>query len=956
MKILRVNMTNQKVTEEKLPEEWLLVGGRGLIARIMNKEVPPFADPLGPDNKLVIAAGPLAGTLAPQLGRISVGGKSPLTLGIKEANAGGPAAQKLDRLEIRAIVVEGASPNGQVYCLKVSAEGAALVPANELRGINNYRLAKELFARYGKKPALITIGSAGERRYKAAAVALTDIFGDPSRNAARGGMGAVMGAKGLKAIVIDDTGTKPVGVADRARFNETVKSWTDIINKDVTCNQYGKFGTPFAVASNSYQGTMPGDNYTTGRPGGFRQVTGEELRKKVWSQGGKMHGCMPGCIVQCSIIYNDAAGKHTASAYEYEAVSLLGTNLGIADLDAIARLIYICDDLGVDLIEVGSSLALAMSAGKMRSGDVESAVKLLNEIEQDTEMGCALANGAVATGKALDISRVAAFHGQAMPAHDARAVKGVGTTYATSPMGADHTAGLTYRSALAKTGQAANSLRFQVQAATCDTFGYCLNAVPGGNTSIYNFLADMMSARFGLKLSGENILETGKQTLRDELKFNEGTEFSQAHPRVPAFMRTEAVPPTNSVFDVDDAELDSVWKGLDKFSEPKRVWEVRFPTINTIVFGAGVFQRLGEQAARLGIKKAFIIADPIMKKIGNTDKMLAMLARNGIEAYVFTDVEPDPPVEEIEKTGKLYKENGCNGIIAMGGGSSMDAAKATGLRVTHPGLLTEFESMVGGSGKIRQALPPLICIPTTSGTGSEVNPYAVITDKEREVKFVITNERLVPNVAIIDPEICRTMPPALTAETGIDALAHCVEGYMALATPYHPFYEALALYGAKLVGRSLRAATANGNDIEARTDMCMAAVNGGIAFSKGLGIGHAIGHALGAHYHVSHGRAVAIGLLCFARAAQEHFQKKYLARKSPAADMAWALDQTEDLETALRKLYADIGIPSRLRDLGVPEADLEKIMFETSKDVANLTGNPVPVNEQQLLALLKAVY
>jgi len=204
----------------------------------MNKEVPPDTDPLSPQNKLIIAGGPLAGTIAPQLGRISVGSKSPLTLGIKEANAGGPAAQKLDKLGIRAIVVEGAAKEGKWYCLKIDKNEASLVPADEYQGMKNYQLAEELYKKYANKPALISIGIAGERKYKSASVSLTDTLGDPSRNAGRGGMGAVMGSKGLKALIIDDTGTPAVDVADRNLFNKTVKSWVNIItNEDISCGK-----------------------------------------------------------------------------------------------------------------------------------------------------------------------------------------------------------------------------------------------------------------------------------------------------------------------------------------------------------------------------------------------------------------------------------------------------------------------------------------------------------------------------------------------------------------------------------------------------------------------------------------------------------------------------------------------------------------------------------------------
>ncbi len=949
MRILRVNMSELKVALEDLPEEWKLIGGRGLIAKVMNKEVPPDADPLGPENKLIVAGGPLAGTMAPQLGRISVGGKSPLTLGIKEANAGGPAAQKLDKLGIRAIIVEGAPEEGKWYLLKISKDEASLVPADEYKGMGNYRLAEELYKKQGNTPALISIGIAGERKYKSASVALTDAFGDPSRNAGRGGMGALMGSKGLKAIIIDDSGTPSVDIADRARFREVVRDWVDILRKDVGCGLFRQFGTSQAVAQMSYRGTMPYKNYSSGRPEGFGQVSGEALKNNVWARGGKMHSCMPGCVVQCSIVYNDAEGKHICSAYEYEAISLLGTNLGIVDLDAIGRLKFICDDLGLDFIEVGSAISVAASASKMEMGSEESATKLLKEIEQGTDFGNILANGVVATAAALNVSRIPAFKGQAIPAHDGRAVKGVGVTYATSPMGADHTAGLTYRIATQKTGQIANSLRFQVQAATWDTLGYCLNSVPGGQASTYGFLADLLNARYKLSLTADDVVEIGKETLKDELKFNQGAEFSKVWESYPQFFRTEALPPTNSVFDVEDYELESIWDRLDTFKEPERIWEIRFGSLPPILFGAGVVQRVGERAKALNIKKALFVAGPVMKKIGLTDEVRGILGRSGVDSVVFSEIEPDPPVEEIDKAAQLYKNEGCDGIIAMGGGSSLDAAKAIAVKVSHSGPLTEYESMVGGTGKITGAIPPVICVPTTAGTGSDVNQYTVITDKQRNVKFIIMSDRLIPALAVVDPNLCRTMPKGLTAETGIDALAHCVEGYVGQTIPYHPYYSSLALYGVKLIGKSLRRAYKNPDDLDARSDMCMAAINGGICFSKGLGLGHALGHVIGAHYHISHGKAVAVSLVCFAKANKT-------ACKEEFSDLAWALNRSDDLKAALVRLYNDLNMPTRLRDLDIPEADLGKIAFETTKEVANLASNPIQLDERQILDLLKEFY
>jgi len=949
MKILRVDIGNEKTKFENLDEEWKAVGGSAFIAKVMNREVPPTADPLGPQNLFIISAGPLAGTMAPQLGRISVGAKSPLTLGIKEANSGGPAAQILDRLGIRAIIVQGAPRDNQLYCLSISKDKAALIPADEYRGLKNYELVSKLRKRYGEKIAIISLGIAGERKYKGASVSLTDIFGDPSRNAARGGLGSVMGSKGLKAIIIDPSEAPQVEIANSKEFRQIVKSWIDILRHDISCSLYSRFGTPFAISNSASQGSLPSKNYRSGRPTNFIAVSGDSIQKILFERGGKMHGCMPGCVVQCSIIYPDQEGKRLCSAYEYETIAMLGTNLGITDNDAIARLKFMCDDIGVDAIETGSSLGLAAEAGRMSFGDWKSASRLLEEIEKETPLGLALGNGVVATAEYLNISRIPAFKGQAIPAHDPRSVKGTGVTYFTSPMGADHTAGLTYKMPRNRDKQAENSLRSQIQAATCDAFGYCLNSVPGGRASIYQFFSDLMNTRYDLQLTPEDVMEIGKQTLRDQLAFNEKAEFSKMNSESSAFVREEAISPTGQVFDVDDGEIKKVWQGLDSFQEKEKVWEVRIPPMPEMMFAAGVVNAIGERMRQLKIKRVLLTTDPVMFSMGRADEVCKILESSGISAVIFSGVEPDPPIELIERVGKIYAENSCDGIVGLGGGSSMDTAKAVALRVTHGGEMREYESIVGGTAKIKPVLPPIICIPTTSGTGSEVNPYAVITDKERDLKFMLMSNQLIPRLAVIDPLYCKTMPAGLTVESGIDALAHCIEGYVSLAIPYHPYFEAMAVYGVKLIGRSLTNAYKNGNDIAARTDLCMAAICGGLAFLKGLGIGHAVTHVLGAHYHLPHGRAAIYGLLCFVKANKETCKEQFI-------DMAQLLNRSNDLEGSLIEFYGKLDIPISLKALGIPKDDLKKIAFDTSRDAVNMATDPTSVSERKILELLLQIY
>ena len=948
MKILRVSMDDQKVVFENLPKEWTYLGGSALIAKILNKEVPPSCDPLGKENKLIVACGPLAGTRAPQLGRVSVGAKSPLTQGIKEANSGGPAGQYLDRLGLRAIIFEGASKDGQLYCLKIDKDQAELVSAGEYRGMKNYELVSALHQKYSDKVAVISTGLAGERQYKGASVSLTDIFGDPSRNAARGGLGAVMGSKGLKAIILDPTGTDQVPIADPEAFRKTVREWAEILKHDVSISLYSRFGTPFAINNSAGHGTLPAMNYRSGRPDNFTAVSGNNIQKILFERGGKMHGCMPGCLVQCSIIYPDKDGKKICAAYEYETIALLGTNLGITDNDAIARLKFMCDDIGLDGIETGSALGVAAEAGKMNWGDASSAEKLLGEIEKETPLGFALGGGVVTTARFLNVDRIPAFKGQALPAHDPRAVKGTGVTYFSSPMGADHTAGLTYRQPKEKKEQIQTSLATQIKAAACDAFGYCLNAVPGGEP-VYPFFAQLMNARFGLNMTGEDVVNIAKQALRDQLAFNEKAQFSTIDTTIPAFFREELIAPTSSVFDVNEADVKDLWKGLDAFREKSKIREIRIPPMPDILMGEGVAKTMGRKIKELKVTKVFLVTDPFMLKSGRAAEVQAILEKSGLETEIFAEVEPDPPIELIERAGALYKEKGCNGILGLGGGSSLDTAKTLGLRVTHPGDMREYEGLVGGGGKIKPIFPPIICVPTTSGTGSEVNPCAVLTDRARDLKFILMSNHFIPKLAVIDPLFTKTMPPNLTIESGIDALSHCIEGSVSLATPYHPYFESKALFGVKLIGRSLITAYKEPDNIRARTDMCMAAICGGLAFLKGLGLGHALTHAIGAHYHLPHGRAAIFGLLGFVMANKETCQDAFM-------DMAYLINRSDDLEAALRWLYGELNIDLRLKSYGLSREALREIAFYTSRDAVNMATDPTSPGQSKILELLTAMY
>lgn len=557
--IIRIDMTELKVTTEKSPQDYQLLGGRGLSARILNTEVPAMTHPLGNENKLVVAPGLLAGTMAPSFSRISFGAKSPLTKTIKEANAGGTAAQKLDRLGIKAIIVQGKPRENQTYIIYIDSKGAQIIAAPDLAGKRNYDLVSKLQDRYGKDIGVISIGPAGEAKMTASTIAVTDQDGRPSRHAARGGLGAVMGSKGVKAIVINAKDTRAIEPLNKEGFKETVRDLHETLKQDKGSQSLSKFGTTRVISFLSQLGSMPSWNYHGGPVKDIENIFGEAISEVNQGRGGRMHGCMPGCIIQCSIVFHGQDGRHLTSALEYETLAMLGTNLGITNLDAIAQMDRMCDEIGVDTIEVGSAMAQLMEAGIIRFGDEQKVLEVLKELGEGGPMGKIIGQGTAFTAQFLGLDRVPVAKGQAIPAHDPRACKAVGVTYCTSAMGADHTAGLDYRDSISKEGQVKKSRDAQILNAAIDSVGYCFLALPTKAPIIYDVFTKLINARYGTDLNKEDILNIGINTIKEELNFNHSAGWTDAHNRLPDFLKEEKLPPHNVVFDIPQDEIDAIF-------------------------------------------------------------------------------------------------------------------------------------------------------------------------------------------------------------------------------------------------------------------------------------------------------------------------------------------------------------------------------------------------------------
>lgn len=562
--ILRIDMTKGTARLEPLPGEYRLLGGRALTSRIVADEVDPLCDPLGPHNRLVLAPGLLSGTVLSSSNRLSAGAKSPLTGGIKEANAGGNTALRLAQWGIRAVVVEGAAPPGAWYIAVVGPEGCRLEPAGDLVGLGSYAAAERLLARFGRRSALALIGPAGEMRMNVAGIAATDPEGRPSRVAARGGLGAVMGAKGLKALVVLDPGAGAVPeMADPAVWRAHTRPYLQELKESPAIARYRNFGTAATLELVNKLGGLPIRSFSRGQDEAAEAITGILMADLIRERGGQVsHACMTGCAIQCSNTWADPEGREVTSAMEFESNTLLGANLEIFDFDAIARFVYACNDLGIDTIETGAAIGVAMAGGLLPFGDVDGVLDLFDQMRRGTPVGRLIGAGAATVGRVLGVREVPVVKGQAMAAYDPRVIKGNGVTYATSPMGADHTAGNTIGARvdhLDPAGKVALSRELQITAAMLDALGMCSFSRAAYMPHEAHFL-ELIRARHGTEVSAEELRALALSTIRTEVAFNRRAGLGPETDRLPEWMREVPLPPHNAVFDIPQEELDAIWQ------------------------------------------------------------------------------------------------------------------------------------------------------------------------------------------------------------------------------------------------------------------------------------------------------------------------------------------------------------------------------------------------------------
>ncbi len=523
-------MADLSTKVEAVPAEWAGLGGRGLTSTIVAAEVIPTCHPLGPNNKLVFAPGLLSGTAAANSGRMSCGAKSPLTGTIKESNAGGTSAQQFAKMGIKALIIEGLPKDDKWYSLHVTVDGVTIQEETELIGKGNFAVIEAVSARLGKKTGVVTIGPAGEMKMASANISVKDPD-SKIRSHGRGGLGAVMGSKKIKYISIDEAGAPGVTIAEPEKFKTAARTFAKaLLDHPVSGEGLPTYGTNVLVNILNEAGGLPTRNFTYGQFEGHDKISGETMHDTIAERGGKSkHGCHAGCIIQCSQVYTDKNGNYLTSGFEYETIWGLGADCCIENLDDIATADNIMDDIGVDSIETAVMMGVAMEAGILPFGDGKGVIRLLNEeMGKGTPLGRILGGGAANVGKTYGVTRVPVVKGQAIPAYDPRAVKGIGITYATSTMGADHTSGYTIATnilgvggqvdPLSKDGQVELSRNLQIATAAVDSTGMCIFvAFPALDIpECLPALIDMINARFGISLTGDDVTNLGKTILKTE--------------------------------------------------------------------------------------------------------------------------------------------------------------------------------------------------------------------------------------------------------------------------------------------------------------------------------------------------------------------------------------------------------------------------------------------------------
>jgi aldehyde:ferredoxin oxidoreductase len=563
-----IRLDDQTITIRELHGEDIVKAGRYLIARTLLDRGTAAVHPLSPDNPLVFSAGPFSGTSFSNANRTSVGCKSPLTGGVKEANGGGSFGYALGQLQIAGFTLNGASRDWVVIHFKKDGT-IAFEDATPYLGKGNFEANDLLLKRYGKKVAVGLCGPVGEYQGLLAGIAFSDKDGRPARLAARGGVGAVMGSKKVKAIVVDLDRIPPF--SEPRKVTAAIKDYSKLLLADgIVKNFYQAIGTMGMADVQNQMGGLPVRNFSAGQQvnistGEKFKMGGTHIAELNKSRGGEhTHACMPGCVIQCSNVYVDASGKEVVSPVEYETLGLLGTNCGLSDPDDLAQLNYVCNDLGVDTIETGATLAVLMEAGLGSFGDPKFMADCLAEVRQGTEKGRLWAQGTARVGEHYKVRRVPVIKKQAISAYDPRVVEATGIAMMATAQGADHTAGNLPRLKTREMDLASmieQSLVAQTNTAASDSLGLCIFGRSVTEPNI-EFIVNAINAACGTSLTPDFFPALGRETLRLEWEFNRRAGFTEKDDELPEFFYTEALAPTNHVARFHGSDVHAMYERL----------------------------------------------------------------------------------------------------------------------------------------------------------------------------------------------------------------------------------------------------------------------------------------------------------------------------------------------------------------------------------------------------------
>jgi len=560
-----IDLSSRKVESRELNGEAIVRAGRWLIADTLLREDVAKVDPLSAENPLIFSAGPFAGTNFSNANRISVGCKSPLTGGIKEANGGGTFGFALGQLHIAGFTLRNVSDDWVTIHFKKDGE-IVFEDASPYMGMGNFAAAAKLHEKYGKKVSIGLCGPVGEYQGLLSGIAFSDVDLRPSRLSARGGVGAVMGNKKVKAIIVDLN--KMPGLHDRKKVMGAVKEYKKKLDAEPAITAFQTTGTAMVADFTNHVGGLPTLNFSTGRSTDTDKepfkLGGDFLREQNLARGGEQtHACMPGCIIQCSNVYADADGKEVVSPIEYETIGLLGTNCGLTDPDDLAQLNYIANDLGIDTIELGGMIGVLMEAGQGKFSDVAYMESVLDDIRKGNENGRIYAQGAARVGEHFQVKRVPVIKGQTISAYDPRVIEVTGITMMMTAQGADHTAGNlpTYecKDKDAKELVAA-SMEAQVLTAAADSLGLCIFGRSVTNTHL-DFLIQAINDAHGVELPGDFFTNLGKEALQMETRFNIAAGFTEADDELPDFFYQEELPPSNKSARFHSVEVNETAKG-----------------------------------------------------------------------------------------------------------------------------------------------------------------------------------------------------------------------------------------------------------------------------------------------------------------------------------------------------------------------------------------------------------